>query len=72
VSIDVRLNRVHVPGQPIEDVSDRTLGADEVGLGMGIHNEPGSGRVAKQLNYQHWLRRCYTKYSMSTTKKDTF
>jgi triose/dihydroxyacetone kinase / FAD-AMP lyase (cyclizing) len=44
VSIGVSLNRVHVPGQPIEDVSDRTLGANGVELGMGIHNEPGSGR----------------------------
>jgi dihydroxyacetone kinase len=48
VSIGVSLNRVHVPGQPIEDVPDRTLGADEVELGMGIHNEPGSGRRSGQ------------------------
>lgn len=48
VSINVSLNRVHVPRQPIEDVSDRTLGADEVELSMGIHNEPGSGRRSSQ------------------------
>jgi dihydroxyacetone kinase len=48
VSIGVGLNRVHVPGQTIEDVSDRTLGADEVELGMGIHNESGSGRRSGQ------------------------
>jgi dihydroxyacetone kinase len=48
VSVGVSLNRVHVPGQPIGDASDRTLGADEVELGMGIHNEPGSGRRSGQ------------------------
>jgi len=48
VSIDVSLNRVHVPGQPIKDVSDRTLDADEVELGMGVHNERGSGRRSGQ------------------------
>jgi len=39
VSIGVSLNSVHVPGQPIEDVSDRTLDADEVETGMGIRND---------------------------------
>src|SRR5271155_2199771 len=34
VSIDVSLDRVHVPGQPIGDVSDRIPGAGEVELGM--------------------------------------
>jgi dihydroxyacetone kinase len=48
VSIGVSLNRVHVPGQPIENVSDRILDANEVELGMGIHNEPGSGRRSGQ------------------------
>ena len=48
MSIGVSLNRAHVPGQPIDDVSDRTLGADEVELGMGIHNESGSGRRSGQ------------------------
>ncbi|KAJ9634209.1 hypothetical protein H2199_009093 [Coniosporium tulheliwenetii] len=44
VSIGVSLDRVHVPGRALGDVSDRSLGAEEVELGMGIHNEPGSGR----------------------------
>src|SRR5436305_1068904 len=42
VSIDVSLNSVHVPGQPIED-------GDEVELGMGIHNDRGSGRSGRAV-----------------------
>jgi triose/dihydroxyacetone kinase / FAD-AMP lyase (cyclizing) len=43
-SIGVSLGRVHVPGRGQGDKEGRGLGNDEVELGMGIHNEPGSGR----------------------------
>lgn len=35
---------MHVPGRGQEDKERLGLGNDEVGLGMGIYNEPGSGR----------------------------
>jgi len=43
-SIGVSLSRVHVPGRPHEDTAQDSLGAAEVELGMGIHNESGCGR----------------------------
>jgi dihydroxyacetone kinase len=48
VSIGASLSHVHVPGR--EKVSaEEELGEDEVELGMGIHNEAGSGRVKTDL-----------------------
>lgn len=50
VSVGASLEHVHVPGRVVakEDEEGR-LGADEVELGMGIHNEAGSGRERAEL-----------------------
>ncbi|KAI6584559.1 hypothetical protein MCOR12_010497 [Pyricularia oryzae] len=42
-SIGASLEHVHVPGRKAADQED-TLAEGEVEIGMGIHNEPGSGR----------------------------
>jgi len=41
VSVGASLDHVHVPGRSPN--TEETLGGDEVEIGMGIHNEPGSG-----------------------------
>ena len=48
VSVGASLEHVHVPGRGAPDEASR-LKADEVELGMGIHNEPGCGREAADL-----------------------
>ncbi|OAA68753.1 dihydroxyacetone kinase [Niveomyces insectorum RCEF 264] len=50
VSVGASLAHVHVPGrredsEKKDDDDDDALRADEVEIGMGIHNEPGSARV---------------------------
>jgi dihydroxyacetone kinase len=49
-SVGASLDHVHVPGRaaPSQD-SDEALAAEEVEIGMGIHNEPGSGRAKVDL-----------------------
>jgi dihydroxyacetone kinase len=47
VSVGASLEHVHVPGRKVD--SEGSLGADEIELGMGIHNEPGSGREKVEL-----------------------
>jgi dihydroxyacetone kinase len=47
VSVGASLEHVHVPGRKVD--TEGSLGADEVELGMGIHNEPGSGREKVEL-----------------------
>lgn len=47
VSVGASLNHVHVPGRRADETS--TLGPREIELGMGIHNEPGSGRETVEL-----------------------
>ncbi|KAF2397707.1 putative dihydroxyacetone kinase [Trichodelitschia bisporula] len=47
VSIGASLEHVHVPGRSTE-VED-ALGEDEIEVGMGIHNEPGSERIKTDL-----------------------
>ena len=50
VSVGASLEHVHVPGRaPPNPKSKDTLGAKEVEVGMGIHNEPGSGRAELEL-----------------------
>ncbi|KAK8110504.1 Dihydroxyacetone kinase 1 [Apiospora kogelbergensis] len=50
VSVGASLEHVHVPGRaPPDPKSKDGLGFDEVEVGMGIHNEPGSGRAKVQL-----------------------
>ncbi|KAF4945504.1 hypothetical protein FGADI_11867 [Fusarium gaditjirri] len=47
VSVGASLEHVHVPGRKAD--TETSLAADEVELGMGIHNEPGSGREKAEL-----------------------
>lgn len=50
VSVGASLEHVHVPGRaPPDPNSSENLGFKEVELGMGIHNEPGSGRAEVEL-----------------------
>lgn len=50
VSVGASLDHVHVPGRALPDPnSEETLGAKEVEIGMGIHNEAGSGRAKIEL-----------------------
>ncbi|KAK9422164.1 putative Dihydroxyacetone kinase [Seiridium unicorne] len=48
VSVGASLEHVHVPGRALP-TSKESLGAKEVEIGMGIHNEPGSGRAEVEL-----------------------
>lgn len=47
VSVGASLEHVHVPGRKVD--SGGGLKASEVEVGMGIHNEPGSGRAELDL-----------------------
>jgi triose/dihydroxyacetone kinase / FAD-AMP lyase (cyclizing) len=50
VSVGASLEHVHVPGRAPPKADDpETLGANEVEIGMGIHNEAGSGREEIEL-----------------------
>lgn len=50
VSVGASLDHVHVPGRaPPDPKSDEILAAEEIEIGMGIHNEPGSGRASVDL-----------------------
>lgn len=51
VSVGASLSRVHVPGRlgPPDSASDEILATEEVEVGMGIHNEPGSHRATARL-----------------------
>lgn len=50
VSVGASLEHVHVPGRAAPDPnSAESLGADEVEIGMGIHNEAGSARAEVEL-----------------------
>lgn len=48
VSIGSSLSHVHVPGRRAGEGEDE-LGANEIEIGMGIHNEPGSERTTSDL-----------------------
>lgn len=48
VSIGASLDHVHVPGRGKKE-KDESIGDEEVELGMGIHNEPGSERLSVAL-----------------------
>lgn len=51
VSLGSSLEHVHVPGREIPDShSNETISRDEIEVGMGIHNEPGSHRVKATLD----------------------
>ncbi|KAI9867524.1 MAG: hypothetical protein M1830_005816 [Pleopsidium flavum] len=53
VSVGASLSRVHVPGHRVESPGEKSeaevLLTEEVEMGMGIHNEPGSRRVRVDL-----------------------
>ena len=50
ISVGASLDHVHVPGRELPDPkSDEVLSTEEVEIGMGIHNEPGSGRAVVDL-----------------------
>ncbi|RYP41028.1 hypothetical protein DL769_011668 [Monosporascus sp. CRB-8-3] len=50
VSVGASLEHVHVPGrEPPDPKSAEGLAPGEVEIGMGIHNEPGSGRARVDL-----------------------
>jgi triose/dihydroxyacetone kinase / FAD-AMP lyase (cyclizing) len=50
VSVGASLDHVHVPGRaPPDPNRDEVLATEEVEIGMGIHNEPGSGRAVVNL-----------------------
>ena len=50
VSVGASLEHVHVPGRAIPDAgSDEHIPQEEIEVGMGIHNEPGSHRVSALL-----------------------
>jgi dihydroxyacetone kinase len=50
VSVGASLDHCHVPGRgPPDPDSDEMLATEEVEIGMGIHNEPGSGREVVDL-----------------------
>ncbi|GJN75393.1 hypothetical protein PLIIFM63780_009399 [Purpureocillium lilacinum] len=48
VSVGASLEHVHVPGRGV-DAEDKLRDSEDVEIGMGIHNEPGSGRAKKDL-----------------------
>ncbi|TPX08175.1 uncharacterized protein E0L32_001750 [Thyridium curvatum] len=48
VSVGASLERVHVPGRAVAPTED-ALAPGEVEIGMGIHNESGSGREKVEL-----------------------
>ncbi|KAI9816780.1 MAG: hypothetical protein M1827_001425 [Pycnora praestabilis] len=50
ISVGASLSHVHVPGRSTPTkASDEDLAMDEIEIGMGIHNEPGSLRVRQAL-----------------------
>ncbi|CAJ2507762.1 Uu.00g089480.m01.CDS01 [Anthostomella pinea] len=50
VSVGASLEHVHVPGRALPGPkAPGSLAVDEVEVGMGIHNEPGSGRAKVEL-----------------------
>ena len=49
VSVGASLEHVHVPGRGADGGIEQGLREGEVEIGMGIHNEPGSGRAKVEL-----------------------
>lgn len=50
ISVGASLDHVHVPGRALPDPNSKeTMSSEEIEVGMGIHNEPGSGRIEADL-----------------------
>ncbi|KIX04461.1 dihydroxyacetone kinase [Rhinocladiella mackenziei CBS 650.93] len=49
VSVGASMEHVHVPGRAIPDSNSDEIPTEEIEIGMGIHNEPGSHRVSATL-----------------------
>ena len=47
VSVGSSMEHVHVPGRAVDE--EETIEKGEIEVGMGIHNEPGSGKVKATL-----------------------
>lgn len=65
VSIGSSLSHVHVPGRDAGEADE--LGKEEVEIGMGIHNEPGSEKKACELPE---LVKTMLRYMLDQTDKD--
>lgn len=66
VSIGSSLSHVHVPGRAASEAEDE-LKQDEVEIGMGIHNEPGSERITADLPD---MVKTMLKYMLDMSDKD--
>ncbi|WPH01924.1 Hypothetical protein R9X50_00477800 [Acrodontium crateriforme] len=66
VSIGSSLSHVHVPGRAVGDAEDE-LKQDEVEIGMGIHNEPGSEKTSSDLP---GIVKTMLKYMLDQSDKD--
>ncbi|KAH9828925.1 Dihydroxyacetone kinase 1 [Teratosphaeria destructans] len=66
VSIGSSLSHVHVPGRKVDE-SEETLKQDEVEIGMGIHNEPGSEKTTSDLP---GLVKTMLRYMLDPADKD--
>lgn len=67
VSIGSSLSHVHVPGREAGEAADESLKQDEVEIGMGIHNEPGSEKTTSDLP---GIVKTMLKYMLDTSDKE--
>ncbi|KAL2760434.1 hypothetical protein ACRALDRAFT_1026774 [Sodiomyces alcalophilus JCM 7366] len=72
VSVGASLEHVHVPGRAApSDKDEGALALGEVELGMGIHNEPGSGR-ARDIELPELVRRMLAQLLDQSDSDRTF